>query len=436
MKQSLLAPLLFILTVICHAQSLTVDLSNKNSPYWPHYAVGAANGDPNARTLEEIFAVNHTLAAQGNTEAAFELALAYLQGYGVAQDLAQADRWFHIGATTADEKSIVAALYRDGAYFTKNLDTAAIWYTAAGRPGDFFELSQGYRLAAPPRTDKAIAIYLDLLKKTGTPEFRRAQMELGNLVLDGRYSAGDDAHGRALNLEWARIIAQELLGGEEYKIAVDYNVGREDLSPNKALWLHFCKRAAAYNIDLAQHFYAEAMMDGSVSDKSGYEEVAWIRLASDKQISNVSLLKEVESGMSAEQRSAAEHVYESLLDTRKRDGAYYPADDPLHNPTPTALAAMPQDDPDVQLRTAFMLERTALTDEAAYRRALDIYRTVRDRREIDIRFVLGRDLLTGANGLPMDQAQALVWLRIAAERGSQPAEALLASLPVQPSKKP
>ena len=45
---------------------------------------------------------------------------------------------------------------------------------------------------------------------------------------------------------------------------------------------------------------------------------------------------------------------------------------------------MPQDDPDVHLRTAFTLEKAGATDELAYRRALNIYRTVRDRREIDI----------------------------------------------------
>jgi TPR repeat protein len=432
MKPWLLAPLLFFTTAICHPQSISINHPNRYSPYWPHYTVGAANDDPRARTLEEIFAVNQTLARKGNTEAAFELALAYLQGYGTTQDLAQADHWFRIGATTPDEKSIFARLYRDGAYFTKNLDTAAVWYTAAGRPGDFFELAEGYRIATPPHIDKASAIYLDLLKQTGHPEVRRAQMELGNFALDGKYSAGDDPHGRALNLEWARIITQELLGGEEYKIAMDYGIGRGDIPVDKGLWSRFCKRAAAYNIDLAQHFYAEAIMDGSVPNKSGYDDVAWIRLASDKQTGNVTILKALESGMSAEQHRAAEDVYQSLVDTRRRNGAYYPPDDPLRDPTAAVLAAMPQDDPDVQLRTAFALEKTAATDETAYRRALDIYRTVRDRREIDIRFVLGCNLLTGANGLPRNQAEARVWLRVAAERGSQPAKALLATLPAQP----
>ena len=106
MKPWLLAPLLFFTTAICHPQSISINHPNRYSPYWPHYTVGAANDDPRARTLEEIFAVNQTLARKGNTEAAFELALAYLQGYGTTQDLAQADHWFRIGATTPDEKSI------------------------------------------------------------------------------------------------------------------------------------------------------------------------------------------------------------------------------------------------------------------------------------------------------------------------------------------
>ena len=84
-------------------------------------------------------------------------------------------------------------------------------------------------------------------------------MELGNFVLDGKYSAGNDAEGRASNLLWARTIAQELLGGEEYKIAMNYEFGGEGIAVDKSMWLQFCKRAATYNIDLAQEFYAEAI---------------------------------------------------------------------------------------------------------------------------------------------------------------------------------
>ena len=379
--------------------------------------VEAANHDPAANTPEKIAETNQALAKDGNTDAAYELGLAYLQGYGVPQDLAQAEHWFRIVATNPDLESEI------------DLDAAARLPLGA-----LFELAQTYRQTSPPQTERAAKIYFALLKQTGHPEVRRAQMELGNFVLDGKYTAGSDAKGRALNLEWARIITQELLGGEEYKIAMDYGIPRGDVPKDPAMWLHFCKRAAAYNIDLAQHFLAQAMMDGSVPNQSGYDDVAWTRLASDKQTGEISQLKAMESRMTPEQHQAADAEYNSLVETRLRDGAYYPPDDPLRNATPTALAAMPKNDPDVQLRRAFSLEKAAQTNDEAYQQAMDLYRTIRDRREMDVRFILGRDYLNGANGLPSNLALARVWLTEAANRGSKPAQALLAAM-VSPSSK-
>ena len=117
------------------------------------------------------------------------------------------------------------------------------------------------------------------------------------------------------------------------------------------------------------------------------------------------------------------------MKTRELDGAYYLSDDPLRAASQEELSKMPKDDPDVQLRYAFALEAAAKTDENAYRQAMDLYRTVRDCREMDIRFVLGRNYLNGANGMPKDPTRARQWLKVAASRGSKPAAALLATLP-------
>jgi TPR repeat protein len=256
-------------------------------------------------------------------------------------------------------------------------------------------------------------------------------MELGNFVLDGKYSAGDTPDGRALNLEWARIIAQELLGQEEYKIAVDYDISRPGLPADKAMWLRFCKRAAAYNVDLAQNFYAQAIAHGEAPNHTGYDQIAWLKLASEKQTGLRSDLRVLESGITGAQHKDAEEAYDALVQTRSYDGAYYPFDDPLRTLTPSAIASMPQDDPDVQLRRAFSLERAARTNRKAYREAMDLYRTVRDRREIDVRFVLGRNALNGTNGIPKNPSAAQYWLHIAADRGSKPAKKLLDTLAVE-----
>lgn len=408
----------------CMAQTTTIDLRPKSDYVCrPGWTIGTAN-DTYAPTDRDIFAVNQQLAKRGNTEAAFGLGQAYVEGVGVGQDPKQAIYWFEVGATTPDEKAFVAHLFTYDGCFVKDLDAAARWYTAAGRPSDFFELAQAYRMASPPQTEKAAAIYAALLKETGHPEVRRAQMELGNFVLDGKYSAGDDAAGRVLNLEWARAITQELLGQEEYKIAVDYAIGREDLPEDKKMWLRFCKRAAAYNVDLAQSFYAQAVAENDALNKSGYDDVAWTRLASEKQYGLRVQLKSMESGMNAEQQRTANAAYEALVQTRTGDGAYYPFDDPLRAPSVAKLSEMPQDDPDVQVRRAFALEERAKTDTETYRQAMDLYRTVRDRREMDIRFVLGRDSLNGVNGMPQNAMIARRWLQEAADRGSKPAVGL------------
>ena len=425
MKMQLLASFIYGACLSsCMAQTISIDLQKSNHVCRPGWTIGTAN-DTYAPTDTDIFAVNQQLAEHGNTEAAFRLGQAYVEGVGVGQDPKQAIYWFEAGATTPDERAFVAHLFTYDGCFVKDLDAAARWYTAAGRPSDFFELAQAYRMASPPQTEKAAAVYVALLKETGHPEVRRAQMELGNFVLDGKYTAGDDAAGRALNLEWARVITQELLGQEEYKVAVDYDIGREDLPEDKKMWLRFCKRAAAYNIDLAQSFYAKAIMENDALNQSGYDDVAWTRLASEKQYGLRVQLKFMESGMSEQQQKVANVAYEALVQTRARDGAYYPFDDPLRAPSAAKLAALTQDDPDAQVRHAFALEERAKTDKEAYRQAMDIYRTVRDHREMDIRFILGRDSLSGMNGVPRNPVIARHWLQEAANRGSKPAADLL-----------
>lgn len=253
-------------------------------------------------------------------------------------------------------------------------------------------------------------------------------MELGNFVIDGIYSAGNDAAGRTQNLMLARMIAQELLGQKLYQMAVEYDIGEEDLPRDTSMWLRYVKRAAAYNIDLAQHFYVEAMGNNTAPDLSGYDYVAWTRIENDSNGRNKRLLSAVTNRMSQQQLQAADAVYRGLQQRREKFGAFYTADDSLLDPAPKALDAMDQDDPDVQLRRAFFLESVAAKDTEAYERAISLYRIVRDHRDTDARFVLGRYALTGANGVPKDRGVALYWLHEAARSGSRPAKTLLNSI--------
>jgi TPR repeat protein len=376
----------------------------------------------------DIAKVNSELFAKGNKEAAWELGLAYMQGLGVPQDFAKAEQMFKVGAVDAEKKGMVGMFYAHG-YFPKDMNAVERWYMAAGRPEDYFELGEAFKATAeadPTVADKyypkATALYLQLLKD---PTQRLPQLELGNLVIDGIYSAGNDTAGRAQNLAWARMIAQELLGQKEFQSAVEYKIGNHGLPVDTEMWLRYCKRAVAYNIDNAQHAYVEAINQGEVRDFSGYDAIAFTRLNSQKMFADKPLLKAMTSSMSSQQTASAEAAYQTLLKTRAKYGAYYVQDDPLRDPSPAMLAVMDQDDPDVQLREAFNLENAAATDERVYQTVLAIYRKVRNERDYGFRFVLGRDALNGRNGVPKDPKVAAYWLKMSAYGGSKPAQQLL-----------
>jgi TPR repeat protein len=401
----------------------TYGVSPAKETFWASMHEPLSNAD--------IARVNLELFAKGNKDAAWELGLAYMQGLGVPQDFAKAEQMFEIGAVDADKKSMVGMFYAHG-YFPEDLDAVERWYAAAGRPSSFFELAESFKAAgqADPAVagkyyPKATAIYLKLLNDPSQPEARRAQLELGNFVIDGIYSAGDDAKGRAQNLAWARMIAQELLGQKEFQSAVEYAIGNHGLPKDKTMWLRYCERAVAYNIDNAQHSYVDSLGQGEVRDFTGYDAVAYTRLNSQKMSADKSLLSAMTSSMNAEQQEGADAAYQALIKERTQYGAYYVQDDPLRDPSAEALAAMDQDDPDVQLREAFNMEKGAVNDEQAYQNALAIYRKVRNERDFGFRFVLGRDALNGTNGVPKDAKVAEYWLKMAAYGGSKQAQQLL-----------
>lgn len=415
--------LLLLLPVAPAITAQTIQIAPSGG-FRSHYVVSPAINDPSAQTPEDINSLNLKLAAAGNTDADFELGLAYMQGIGVDQDLAKAQHYFELGAIKPSDKELVSGFYLEHGWFPYSPEKAVGWLLSAGRPFDLFEAAQTYLKFSPPQEAKATAIYRTLLNDPNTPEYRRAQMELGNLVLDGKYSAGDDPAAHALNLEWARIITQELLGQQEYTIAVAYSAQVDGVPKDDALWLRFCRRAAAYNIDLAQQFYGGAILKGEIKDRSPFEGYAWVRLSSDKRFSNKETVAHLELQMTPDQLSEANSLFEGLRQTRARDGAYYSFDDPLREPTEAELTALPDDDPDVQLRRAFALESS--TQSGDYEKAIRLYRIARDRRGMDIKVVLGRDYLYGTHNVPKDSRLSKYWLTGAVDAGSKPAALYLA----------
>lgn len=386
----------------------------------------AANGDPNAKTPEQIAAVNKRLAAEGNSEAAYQLGLAYMEGLGVPQDLKLALHWYEIGATTPTQKMHVGSQYQSGQYFRRDLQAAAHWYESAGDAASLFDLARMYQLGqtGPVDLSKAIDIYLRILRDPTKAYFGRTEMELGNLVLDGKYTS----HSPSQDLRWSRIIAQELIGQEQYKLAFAYGSAM-DLPGTPEVEALVTRTAASYNVDLAQEYLAETFLktrDVSSSLEQGY---AWLKLASQKRAADKPPFDLLSSQLSAVQHAAAESAYIALEQTRAETGAYYEQNDPLRMPDFSLLqhSLEKYTDPDEQLRVAFHFESNA-SDPAAFAQALHLYRIVRDQRVSSVRLKIGTQYLLGLNGFPKNAAIASKWYSFAANAGSVEACRHLAEL--------
>ena len=139
----------------------------------------------------DIYAWNLKKATKGNVEAAYQVGLAYLQGWGVRSNVTRAEYWFHIGAQTVPEKRWVGERFRDGIYAPRDIAKVDYWFRAAGDHDSLLQLARIYRSGAlgSPDPSKASALCTALLKG-GDGYARLAAFELGNMVLDDQFSSG------------------------------------------------------------------------------------------------------------------------------------------------------------------------------------------------------------------------------------------------------
>jgi TPR repeat protein len=413
MRQTVLATALLVLTYSSLSQTIQ---RAPNGGIVVVQMTSAANGDPEAKTPEQIAKVNKKLAAEGNTEAAYQLGLAYMEGLGVSQDLKLAAHWYEIGAQTPRQKMLVANQYRSGQYFHKDLQEALHWYESAGDSASFFEEARMYQVGqlGPDGLPKAIDLYLRILNDPTKAYFSRAEMELGNLVLDGKYTS----HNPSQDLLWSRIIAQELIGQEQYKLAFA-NGSAMDMPGTPEVEALVTRTAASYNVDLAQGYLADANLKGKDANVNFAQGYAWLKLASQKQSRYQTLLASLVSQLSPAQLAAGEATFVALEQTQAETGAYYEQNDPLRAPDFAALqdALKQYSDPDEQLRVAFHLESNS-SDPAVFNQALSLYRLVRDQRVANVRLKIGTQYLLGVNGFPKNVAVAAKWYSFAAKAGS------------------
>ncbi len=90
------------------------------------------------KNLAEAVPWYRKAAAQGEANAARNLALCYLRGKGVTQDAAEAMKWLRQAGDLGNNEALgdIGDLYRDGEGVTKNAALAAEWYRKGAERGD------------------------------------------------------------------------------------------------------------------------------------------------------------------------------------------------------------------------------------------------------------------------------------------------------------
>jgi TPR repeat protein len=148
-----------------------------------------ANGEGVAQDFAEALKWYRRAADQGDDAAQFNLGAMYANGQGVAQDFAEALKWFRQAA----EQGLADAQFNLGAMYANGRGVAQ----------DFAEALKWYRLAA----EQGLA---------------GAQNNLGNMYANGRGVARDSAEAA----KWYRLAADQGDGGGQLNLGEMYASGR------------------------------------------------------------------------------------------------------------------------------------------------------------------------------------------------------------------
>jgi len=357
-----------------------------------------------------MYAWNLKQAQKGNKEAAYQVGLAYMQGWGVSNNPDRAEYWFRIGATTPYEKRWVGERFRDGQYVPADVRKVDYWFRAAGDHDSLLQLARIYRSATftTPDPGKSASLCLELLKG-GDGYVRLAEFELGNMVLDDQYASGDPKQ----DLLWAREVAQELIGQEEYKLAWANGLAM-DLPGSPEVERAVVRSAAAFNVDLAQTRIADEFPDVSPAERE-----AWLQIAGRNRSAAAGKAKTAFETMPPAERAKEQAAVQELQQNYELAGAYYRDDDVLLNPDFSALerSALSSGDPEEQLRLAYHYEHDVGGTDG-FSRAKALYKTVRDQRVGSVRLRIGNEYLSGVNGFPRNTFTAATWYGFAARGGS------------------
>ena len=233
-----------------------------------------SSGSPN---IDEI----KKKAEQGDAQAQFILGVLYDSGEGVAQDHAEAAKWFRLAAEQGlaqAQLSLGFLYYYGGEGVAQDHAEAIKWLRLAAEQGlarAQFNLSILYYGGEGVAQDHAEAIkWLRLAAEQGLAQ---AQFNLGSLYYNGKRVAQDHAEAA----KWFRLAAEQGLAQAQFNLGVLY-YGGEGVAQNYSeayIWLSLASAGNAPNArkardQIAQKLDADAIKNAQIEATRREEEIS------------------------------------------------------------------------------------------------------------------------------------------------------------------
>ena len=382
----------------------------------------ARDGEDGPQDLKLAAAIYLRLATMHVGDAAFQLGYFYANGWGVDRDVAAAEKWFDIGATTGMQQAQLADLYAEGRLLPRNDEKAIALYQRAGSVGAA-EMGLAKMYAEGRGVPQNLAKAAEQLHNAAVGNHPEAQILYAEMLMTGR----GVPQNTSAAMDWYLKAAQRRLGEAAHDVAIDYS-GARGADREIELAQRWRRYAASLNMDLAETQLAHDYLAGKDVPRNLVDGFAWLALARTQWAAAGNEFDQFAKQAPPEFLERVQTRVKELQSLKQSAGGYF--DDPLYSsPTPPIelLQRLAQQEiPLAQVRLAYAYQngQGVAPDLDS---AIALYKRVEQDGPMELHLQIGVSYIEG-QGVSQNYDAARNWLGRAAEEGSMHAARLLGEL--------
>ncbi len=220
-------------------------------------------------------------AAAGNYVTAFSaIGVMYDNGEGVAENDAEAIRWYRKGAEQgyARAQYLLGTMYENGEGVTENDTEATGWYRKAAEQGyaraqHYLGTMYDFGKGVTENDTEAVRWY----RKAAEQGYARAQYNLGVMYYNGKGVAENDTEA----IRWYRKAAEQGYARAQYNLGTMYENG-EGVAENNTEALRWYRKAAEQGQASAQYNIGTMYKNGKGVAENDTEAAGWYRKAAEQ----------------------------------------------------------------------------------------------------------------------------------------------------------